>query len=105
MGRSHIQQSLFRRLQTSLRDWVIFSPAQPALKRRPRIKPSLRDEEMHSFVRKDVGKDKEMHSLVRKDMGNDKDAILSHAFSSFLGVITRHEGYSEIYPQSHTNRH
>ena len=53
-----------------------------ALKRRPRIKPSLRDEEMHSFVRKDVGKDKEMHSLVRKDVGNDKGSGYSHSSDS-----------------------
>src|SRR5215813_4171016 len=34
------------------------SHALPALKRRPRIKPSLRDEEIIRAMRKDVGNDK-----------------------------------------------
>src|SRR5262245_29452912 len=40
------------------------SHALPALKRRPRLKPSLRDEEK---IR-----------AMRKNVGNDKDGILSH---------------------------
>src|SRR5262245_45244510 len=52
-----------------------------ALKRRPRIKPSLRDEENIRAMRKDVGNDDEENiRAMRKDVGNDKDAILSHVF-------------------------
>ena len=49
------------------------SHALPALKRRPRIKPSLRDEEK---IR-----------AMRKNVGNDKDVILSHVFRGVVDVV------------------